>query len=180
MNYTPRTDNAIEEVDVAFVGHDGLASEPRKYVSVEFARELERENRELRAWKEEALAVEAQLNSHYIANLLGAKLGESCHKVIAERVPALVAENKELREVNEIGSKRLHFVLEQKLDLETQVKELRIQLSKTEKQREEAMAEVIEQARLNGMGSEREAALLGKIARLEKELAQYQSNKSTQ
>lgn len=150
------------------------------FVPVKLARELERENRELRAWKEEALAVEAQLNSHYIANLLGAKLGESCHKVIAERVPALVAENKELREVNETGSKRLHFVLEQKFDLEAKVKELQIQLLKTKKQRDEATVEIIEQARLNGMGSEREAMLLGKIARLEKELAQYQSNKSTQ
>ncbi len=44
MSDTPRTDAAVREVDVAFVGHWGLASEPQEFVPPEFARELEREN----------------------------------------------------------------------------------------------------------------------------------------
>lgn len=49
MSDTPRTDAAVREVDVAFVGHWGLASEPQEFVPPEFARELERENAALRA-----------------------------------------------------------------------------------------------------------------------------------
>lgn len=52
MSDTPRTDAAVREVDVAFVGHWGLSSEPQEFVSPEFTRELERENAELRADKE--------------------------------------------------------------------------------------------------------------------------------
>lgn len=52
MSDTPRTDAAVREVDVAFVGHWGLASEPQEFVPPEFARELERENAELRENKE--------------------------------------------------------------------------------------------------------------------------------
>lgn len=48
MSDTPRTDAAIREVDVAFVGHWGLSSEPQEFVAPEFARELERENAALR------------------------------------------------------------------------------------------------------------------------------------
>jgi len=58
---------------------------------------LERENAALRAWKESALAVERELNAQTTAKLLGARLGESCHKAIAEKVPQLVAENVKLR-----------------------------------------------------------------------------------
>jgi len=49
---TPRTDAAVRDVDVAFVGHWGLSSEPQEFVSPEFTRELERENAELREDKE--------------------------------------------------------------------------------------------------------------------------------
>jgi hypothetical protein len=45
---TPRTDAAVRDVDVAFVGHWGLSSEPQEFVSPEFTRELERENAALR------------------------------------------------------------------------------------------------------------------------------------
>ncbi len=45
---TPRTDAHIVELDVAFIGADGLSSAPQKYVEVDFARALERENQELR------------------------------------------------------------------------------------------------------------------------------------
>ena len=43
MSNTPRTDAATVEVDVAFIGHDGLSSSPQRYVEVEFAQQLERE-----------------------------------------------------------------------------------------------------------------------------------------
>jgi len=46
---TPRTDAAVRDVDVAFVGHWGLSSEPQEFVSPEFTRELERENAALRS-----------------------------------------------------------------------------------------------------------------------------------
>lgn len=52
MSDTPRTDAAVRDVDVAFVGHWGLSSEPQEFVSPEFTRELERENAALRADKE--------------------------------------------------------------------------------------------------------------------------------
>ena len=48
MSDTPRTDAAVRDVDVAFVGHWGLSSEPQEFVSPEFTRELERENAALR------------------------------------------------------------------------------------------------------------------------------------
>lgn len=43
MSTTPRTDAAIVEVDVAFVGLEGLSSSPEKYIEADFARQLERE-----------------------------------------------------------------------------------------------------------------------------------------
>lgn len=52
MNDTPRTDAAIKIIDVAFDSYDGLASSPGMYVEPDFARELERENNELRKDKE--------------------------------------------------------------------------------------------------------------------------------
>lgn len=62
MSDTPRTDAAVREVDVAFVGHWGLASEPQEFVPPEFARELERENAELRENKKRLLdAIDAVL-----------------------------------------------------------------------------------------------------------------------
>ena len=79
------------------------------------ARKLEKENIALRAWKESALAVERELNAQTTAKLLGARLGESCHKVIAEKVPQLVAENAKLREVlNRLGYDETGRVLFQK------------------------------------------------------------------
>lgn len=43
MSETPRTDAAIETVDVSFLGFDGVSSSPEHYVNPEFARQLERE-----------------------------------------------------------------------------------------------------------------------------------------
>lgn len=43
MSTTPRTDAAIVEVDVAFVGFEGLSSSPERFIEVDLARELERE-----------------------------------------------------------------------------------------------------------------------------------------
>lgn len=48
MSDTPKTDAAVFTVDVAFVSHDGLASEPEEVVEPDFARQLERENAALR------------------------------------------------------------------------------------------------------------------------------------
>ncbi len=47
---------------------------------------------ELRAWKESALAVEREWDAQAIAKMLGARLGQSCRRVVGERVPELVAE----------------------------------------------------------------------------------------
>jgi len=44
---------------------------------------------ELRAWKESALAVEREWDPHALTRLLGAQMGDSVRKVIAERVPRL-------------------------------------------------------------------------------------------
>ena len=44
MSDTPRTDAEVFAVDVAFVSHDGLATEPKNVIEPDFARELEREN----------------------------------------------------------------------------------------------------------------------------------------
>ena len=49
------------------------------------------------AWKESALAVEREWDEQAIAKLLGGTLGRSCRKIIAEKVPELVAENATLR-----------------------------------------------------------------------------------
>ena len=65
-------------------------------VSVQLARQLEREVNALKAWKESALAVSAELDAQRIAKLLGARLGESCCKVINDKVPELVAERDRL------------------------------------------------------------------------------------
>ena len=53
---TPRTEAALKNVDVAFVGYDGLSSCPEAYVEPDFAREMERENAKLRASLAETLA----------------------------------------------------------------------------------------------------------------------------
>lgn len=48
MSDTPRTDAAEKDVQVAYIGMDGLSSCPEKFVEPEFARDLERENNRLR------------------------------------------------------------------------------------------------------------------------------------
>lgn len=53
---------------------------------------------ELRAWKESALAVEREWDAQALATMLGAKLGQSCRKAIAEKVPALLSELAQLRD----------------------------------------------------------------------------------
>ena len=55
MSDTPRTDAEVFAVDVAFVSHDGLASEPKNVIEPEFARQLERENAALRSLVREAM-----------------------------------------------------------------------------------------------------------------------------
>lgn len=64
------------------------------------------ENRELRAWKESALAVEREWDAQAIAKLLGAKLGQSCRAVIADKVPKLAADLAAARKENESTCER--------------------------------------------------------------------------
>jgi hypothetical protein len=45
----------------------------------------------LRDWKAQQMQVESQWDEQQIAKLLGAKPGQSCRKVIQEKVPQLVA-----------------------------------------------------------------------------------------
>lgn len=50
----------------------------------------------LRAWREASLFVEKEWDAQAIAKSLGARLGRSCRKVIAEAVPALLTERDTL------------------------------------------------------------------------------------
>lgn len=59
---------------------------------------LAKENAELKAWKESALSLNAEMDEQALAKMLGGKLGRSCRKIIAEKVPMLVEENAALRE----------------------------------------------------------------------------------
>lgn len=58
---------------------------------------LERENADLKAWKETATSLNAEMDEQAIAKMLGGQLGKSCRKIIAERVPELISENAALR-----------------------------------------------------------------------------------
>lgn len=69
---------------------------------------LECENTELKAWKESALILNAELDEQALAKMLGGKLGRSCRKIIAEEVPKLVEENATLRE----DSRMLEWLLD--------------------------------------------------------------------
>ena len=59
---------------------------------------LTKENAELKAWKESALSLNAEMDEQYLAKMLGGELGKSCRKIIAEKVPMLVEENAALKE----------------------------------------------------------------------------------
>ena len=52
--------------------------------------EVRAENERLRAWQESAMAVEAEWDAQAIAKMLGARPGQSCRQVVAEKVPQLV------------------------------------------------------------------------------------------
>lgn len=54
----------------------------------------------LRYWKESMLRVEAEADLHSVAEMLGAALGKSVRKEIAEKVPKLIAECDSLRQEN--------------------------------------------------------------------------------
>lgn len=49
-----------------------------------------RELAELREWKRQQMIVSSELEDHKIAKMLGANLGESCNKVINQRVPEVL------------------------------------------------------------------------------------------
>ena len=77
---------------------------------------LAKENAELKAWKESALSLNAEMDEQYLAKMLGGELGKSCRKIIAEKVPMLVEENKAL-------NKELQFLRSQysRWQLETSI-----------------------------------------------------------
>ncbi len=66
MSDTPRTDAAVRDVDVAFVGHWGLSSEPQEFVSPEFTRELERDNTALRESRERLVRTASEVLEAFV------------------------------------------------------------------------------------------------------------------
>ena len=99
-----RGDETIEMQDPTEIGAaiDDAVNLLRKYD------ELEKENAELKAWKESALSLNAEMDEQALAKMLGGKLGRSCRKIIAEEVPKLVEENATLRE----DSRMLEWLLD--------------------------------------------------------------------
>ena len=77
---------------------------------------LAKENAELKAWKESALSLNAEMDEQSLAKMLGGELDKSCRKIIAEKVPMLVEENKAL-------NKELQFLRSQysRWQLETSI-----------------------------------------------------------
>lgn len=59
--------------------------------------EVRAECERLQAWKAESIAVENEWDAQAIAKMLGGKLGASCRRVIAEKVPQLITEVERLR-----------------------------------------------------------------------------------
>lgn len=57
----------------------------------------EREIQALQRWKSKALQVESEWDEQKLAKLLGGALGQSCRKIIAERVPEVLEENERLK-----------------------------------------------------------------------------------
>ena len=71
----------------------------QKYASLlEQNEALEKENAELKAWKESALSLNAEMDEQALAKMLGGKLGHSCRKIISEKVRKLIEENATLRQ----------------------------------------------------------------------------------
>lgn len=65
---------------------------PHKMRDKEIIAYLYASRRRLQGWKDSMMALEREWDQQHIAKLLGAKLGQSCRKVVNERVPVLVAE----------------------------------------------------------------------------------------
>lgn len=55
------------------------------------------EREKLQAWKNEQLLIEKEWDAQSLAEQLGAKIGESCRKVVAREVPKLIAQRDLLR-----------------------------------------------------------------------------------
>lgn len=64
-------------------------------------RRVEGERDVLQRWKSEQLQVESEWNEQELAKLLGATLGQSCRKVIQEKVPELIADASALADALE-------------------------------------------------------------------------------
>jgi len=56
---------------------------------------------ELQHWKAEAIALQGEWNMQAIAELLGAQCGQSCLRVINERVPKLVEKVRQLEKAGD-------------------------------------------------------------------------------
>lgn len=101
---TPDTDTA------SFWGRDmGADNGPPHFqcVDAEFARRLESERDDLKAWKESALAVDSEWDVQELAKMLGCQPGQSCRRAIHEgalkllhEIDSLKRERDESREEN--------------------------------------------------------------------------------
>jgi hypothetical protein len=84
--------------------------------------EREREIERLRAWKESATEVESEWDAQAIARMLGGIAGDSCRRVVAEKVPRLLSELASLRAQLAAAEERVA-----KAEHDLEVKELAVQ-----------------------------------------------------
>jgi len=72
---------------------------------------LQAEMERLREWKKGAMAVEQEWDAQEISKMLGGQLGQSCRKIVAEKVPQLIARVKELEAEAELWKRRAYWAL---------------------------------------------------------------------
>lgn len=86
-------------------GHEDAMNAMRENLKV--VDRIAKERDELRQWKEEQMLIESEWDAQEIARMLGGALGQSCHKVIMNEVPRIIAERDALRaEVNQLKAER--------------------------------------------------------------------------
>ena len=71
----------------------------------------ERQIEELKRWKAEAQAVEAEWNPQEMAKMLGASLGQSCRQIIQKRVPEILDEQAKLRAAADAMATAINSIL---------------------------------------------------------------------
>lgn len=89
MNTCPK---CLTRIHLNFIGGIDHLDKPSNETDETFC--MRKELEYLREWKADALTVESEWDSNYIAGLLGAQPGESQRMVIMREVPKLVAELK--------------------------------------------------------------------------------------